>query len=171
MTDSILSFENVQRILATAKENLKCDKFLQPVLFIQLATGEHLAAPVELSGTTAEKVFSIRRISYSLLEEGKTIEEAILLGEGWFVAAKEPHELSVPPSQHPDRREAIFLMGRNAKKTRIISIVQPFVWGANGEPIWQHIELNDHDGQPGRDTDQVGLLDYLFVQERTEQPA
>lgn len=172
MTKSILALENVELILAAAKDNLKRDKFLQPILFMHLTTGERLMAPVELSGTTTEKVRYLNRIGFSLWQQGKAVAEAILLAEGWFVALKEPTTAYiVPPSQHPERREAIVLIGRNADRTKLTSVVQPFSRDEDDEPIWQTPEMTAFDTPPSEAMQLVGLLDYLFVQEPTKQSA
>jgi hypothetical protein len=172
MSESILTAENVQQILKVAKENLMRDGAVQPVLFLHLTTGEHLVTPVELSGTTQDKIRYINHVGFSLWQSGKVVAEAIMLAEGWFVSAKESGlDLTVPPSQHPERREALVLIGRDADRTRITSVVQPFNRDENGKPVWQALEMTAFNTPPSRDMQMVGLLDYFFVPVHRREPA
>jgi hypothetical protein len=172
MMQSILNSENVQRILEIVKGNLRRDGGLKPVLFLHLLTGEHLLTPLELPGTTPEKIRYLNRLGFALLEEGKRVEEAIMLSEGWFVSAKETKlDPTIPPSRHPQRREVIVLVGRNAARTRMTSLVQPFARDEHGEPIWQEIEMTAFNAPSSHESGMAGLLDYLFVEEPTRQRA
>ena len=160
---SILSREVIEDLLITAKKNLERYGSLQPVLFVQLANGERLAVAVSLSGTGEEKRRVFTDLRTLLQRQGRIVDEAVLLSEGWFVdAQKVVNATLVPPSQHPQRQEAITLVGRDAHRTRTTCVVQPFGRTENGQPTWQEAKLAMYDVPVGKGSFPVGIIDCLF---------
>jgi hypothetical protein len=94
---------------------------------------------------------------------GRPVVEAVLLAESWYVdAAQSPGALAVAPSHHPDRQQAITLIGRHADHSRETQVVQPFRRDSDRQWVWEKrpLELyNQPVNQPGA---AISLLDYLF---------
>ncbi len=171
MMQSILNADNIQNILKIAKENVERNGALQPVVFLHLTSGEHLVTPFDTSGTSQDKIIAMARIGFSLAKQGKAVAEAIMLAEGWFVSQMDGKlDLTTPPSEQPQRREAIVLVGRNASRSRVSSVLQPFTRNGNGI-VWQEMELVAFNEPPAAKLELAGLLDFLFVDEQMRQPA
>lgn len=155
---SIVTQEHFEGIVRIAKENLIKDGSLVPVLFVRLDSGTMEVGALDLPHSADERRAYLFGVGRTLREKGKVIDEAVLVMEGWFVEAdKAVSPLSVPPSQHPQRQEAIVVIGRDAKKTRLISLIQPFGRNDQHEPIWGQVKVID--GMRA-----VGLLDALFAE-------
>ncbi len=164
MTGSILESASVQVILEIAKKNLERDGDLHPVLFLRLASGERAVLPINLSGCSDERKAAVAQVGRVLRSQGKIVEEALFLSVGWFVKVSEPAlDLKVPPSQHPNRRESILIVGRDATRTRTTSLIQSFSRDGNGKPRWQEIEMAEYNVPVEAGSGPLGLIDYLFI--------
>ena len=111
----------------------------------------------------AEKRAYFEFLGKSIRFSGHAIKEAVLLAETWIVMAAEKDSLTVSPSQHPQRQEAITLTGRNARNTNSVFAIQPFTRNAQNQPIFGELELNQFDEAPDHDNFAAGLLDHLFL--------
>ena len=101
--------------MAIARKNLETDGRLYPVLFLRFDDGERAVYPLELAKTTAEKYAYFAALGAALHRVGKAVQEAVFLSESWFLEVqKTVSALDIPPSRHPQRREAIVVMGRDA---------------------------------------------------------
>lgn len=147
-----------------ASENLRKDGFLQSVLFLRLQSGERGILPLELPNTHEEKEIYFARLGISIEGAGKAIDEALFLSESWYVSQDDAQGFpNLSPSQHPNRREAIIVVGRNALETRQAFVIQTFDRDAQNRPVLGEVEVEEYQDEESRiDKRAVGLLDYLF---------
>jgi len=161
--NSILTKQSIETILATARRNLETDGGVCSVLFVQLASGQREARLVTLPATSEEKRTYFAALGRALRQEGKLIQEAVLVSEGWFVRTNEaPDAFKTPPSQHPLRQEAITVIGRNASGTRVSSVVQPFTRDGENKPIWCQPIFASYNEASDKGYQLCGLIDNLF---------
>ena len=161
--ESILTSEIVESLLESGKETLLLDGHLAPTLFLHLEHGEKLATDLSLPCIQEEKQAYFKFQGKSIRYSGHALKEAILLAETWFVMADKQDELTIPPSQHPNRQEAITLTGRNAQNNRSVFAIRPFRRDDHNKPIFGELVLNQFDGMPDPNYYATGLLDHLFV--------
>jgi len=162
--ESILSEIFVQQILHDAKTYLRQYDGLPPTLFAQLDNGENLYMPLALPQTHEEKRVYFDVLGTSLLSFGKKLHEAMLIAESWYVEkTKENPTLTVLPSQHPNRKEAISVVGRNALGSQSIFALQPFGRDARRRPVFEPLQIKEISGDFPTAFYFVGLLDYLFT--------
>ena len=169
----MLDSTTIQEILNIGKKNLELDGKLYPILFFRLQTGEQLYTALKLPDGADMRRLYITGLGFSLLKDGKVLEEAVMLTEGWVVAVnKKADYLAVAPSQHPQRKEAIIMIGRDAAKSRQFLLIQPFTRGSKNEPLWEKVEgIMPDDDPKASELCYQGLLDFLFVRERVKQVA
>jgi hypothetical protein len=149
LIQSILDSRSIEEILRMAKKNLECDGHVAPVLFLQLQTGKQLMTPLHFPEITEERRRYLTGLGFALLRDGKILAEAVMVLETWFVRTKgNLAPLTMAPSQHPQRKEAVVLIGRNATKSRSVIVMQPFSRGSKGEPIWEKVEGNLSEDDP-----------------------
>jgi hypothetical protein len=74
----------------------------------------------------------------------------------------------LPPSCHPQRQEAIVIVGRNAPASRYSLLVQPFGRDDEGKPVWRRLAVARYDVPMDEGYQPGGLLDYLFAANRKE---
>lgn len=161
--ESILEKKFVEVILQQARENLQKDGSLVPVLFLNLQDGQQaLATLTQLPGTPEEKQLYFAEIGSTIRQGGQNIDEAVFLSESWYVDMQKGGNLALPPRQHPQRQEAIMLVGRNADRSRFTMVVQPFGRDRRNRPVFGKIELASYNQAADREAPPVGLLDYLF---------
>jgi hypothetical protein len=163
---SILTKPVIDAWLRVAKRNLKKDGYLVSVLFAKL-TNDRIAT-VNLGELTRAKDHQQKQLVMSMIgkklrSEVGDFTEAVMIVEGWYVGGQEPGALSIAPSQHPARQEAICIMARNASNTRTTSVIQPFTRDADNQPVWGKIPLAVYNASPGTSPAPMGLLDYLFT--------
>jgi len=134
------------------------------VLFVQFGNNERMVVQVELASTGDRKQAQMAALGKSLRQTGKDISEAVLVSEGWLVTAQEGKcLLDVPPSQHPDRQEAIVLIGRDAAGGRVSSVIQPFGRDPENKPLWDKPVMATYNQAADHGYRQVSLLDQLFT--------
>lgn len=161
--ESILSEIFVQQILHDAKAYLRKYDGLPPTLFAQLDNSENLYMPLTLPQTHEEKRVYFDVLGTSLRSFGKGLHEAMLIAESWYVEKSEENPtLSVRPSQHPNRKEAISVVGRNATGSQSIFALQPFGRDARKRPVFEPLQVKEISGDFPTAFYFVGLLDYLF---------
>jgi hypothetical protein len=161
--DSILKREFIEMVLATAKKNLEKDGWLQPVLFLQFTGGQRAVCPLGLPKVSDAKQAYFAALGASLHQAGKAIHEAAFLSESWFVEAqKAVSALDFAPSRHPQRQEAIVVIGRDAGRQRVSSVVQPFTRQAENRPVWGELVIATYNNAVETGWHPVGLLHYLF---------
>jgi len=165
---SILTKDFLKPILATARKNLEADGRLYPVLFLHWGDGKLAAGLVQLPATSEEKRAYFTSLGLSLGQQGKKIHEAVFVAESWFVMAQKPASLDISPSQHPERREAIIIVGRDAAATRYSLLVQPFGRDGEGRPVWHELAVATCNAPMDKGYRPGGLLDYLFEASREE---
>ena len=164
---SMLGKEYIERLLAIAKTNLKRDGRLAPVLFFKFTGGERTTCLPDLPEGSAERQACFADLGASLHRAGKTICEAVFLAEGWFVDVKKTGAaLTVAPSQHPQRQEAIVIIGRDASGERLSSVIQPFTRRGEDRPVWEKLAMASYNTTPETGLRTAGLLDCLFAANR-----
>lgn len=164
---SILTRPVLEPMLKAARENLMCDGYLMPILFVAVAAVAPVIVPLELPATAERKERYFRQLGAQFAASGQIIREAVMLSESWFVNAKQaPAASQVPPSRHPCRQEAIFLMGRNTDKSRNTYVIEPFTRDGNNQPVWEKrpFAVFNEPAEAARHVS--GLLDYLFLANR-----
>lgn len=162
--ESILAKESITAILQMARENLRRDGAVAPVLFLRLENSENGIVPLVLPATTEEKEAYFEGLGRACRQAGQNIQEALFVSETWFVMAEKEERLSldVAPSRHPRRKEAITVVGRNAERTRFSFVVQPFYRDPQNHPIFGRPALEQYDISPAQGAQPIGVLDYLF---------
>ena len=162
--ESLLSKEVVGEILDDARRIIATSGNLQPTLFVQLDNGERGIVPLSLPETHPEKRIYISLLGMSFLNTGHTIREAILVSEAWIVTQSEVQELGVAPSQHPNRKEAITLVGRDAHNSSLVFAIQPFQRDDHNQLVFEDMEIEHFSDTPNPQFCTTGLLDHLFPQ-------
>lgn len=161
--ESILSRDIVETILQGARENLAAHGSLIATLFLNLNDGQRAIIPLSMPETSEEKQMYFSMLGLSVRETGRTIHESILISESWYVAPTDGKYPDTPPSEHPNRKEAITLAGRDSMGQQYVFAIQPFNRDEGNQPVFEEIDLH----QFGEDIDQnlysTGLLDYLFI--------
>lgn len=161
--ESILAPEFVETVLTAAKENLNRDGYLSPVLFLHLEGGGRVMFSLRLPETPEEKQAYFAGIGLATYQAGQRIQEAVFVSEAWYVDVSEEGTVpDIAPSQHPKRREAITIVGRNADKSRISFVIQPFSRDSQNQPLWEEMPLARYNVATDEDVHPVGLIDYLF---------
>lgn len=164
-TASLMTKEQTDPLLTAARENLKRDGFLVPVLLLKV--GEKiplLILPLAPPATPEQKQAYFARIGASYRRSGHLIQEAILIAESWLVQAHQaPAAFRFLPSQHPCRQEVLTLIGRNATNTRCIQVIQPFTRDTVNKPVWREATIALYNQPVGDGSHAQGLLDDLFL--------
>ncbi len=162
--ESILAQSFIEGILKQAKQNLKNDGALAPFLFLHFKDGERGIMPLDLPETHVGRQLYFAAIGFAFLSEGKMLEETVFLSETWYVEGDEKRRLSfdVAPSQHPQRREAITIVGRDAPRTRYTIVIQPFGRDSHQQPMFQPLAVAEYNTFGTLTSGPVGLVDHLF---------
>jgi hypothetical protein len=158
---SLLNQETVEQILGGAKHNLITDGSVQPVAFLHCQNGERFVTPLRLAGEYEQRTGYMLTLGKKLKQEGKHLLEALMVMEGWFVE-KPDFPLTVRPSQHPARQEAIVLVGRDAKRTRYTSVVQPFRRDGPQGIRFVPVVMAEYAAPLTKGKRPEGLIDFLF---------
>lgn len=151
-------------MLRQARLNLLRDGSLAPVLFVQFQNHEKGVLPLELPTDPEEKPEYFAIIGLVFASAGKQLNEALMLSETWYVSREEDAALTleVRPSEHPQRKEAISMMGRNAQRTRYTFVVQPFGRDTRQRPVMERVAIAEYNIAQTAGVAAVGVLDYLF---------
>jgi len=112
--ETILSRDVIDFILEGARENLSTHGSLVATLFMRLDNGQRTITPLSLPRTSDEKQIYFALLGLSIRETGREIQEAIMVSESWYVTPDGNNPPEVAPSKHPNRKEAISLVGRDA---------------------------------------------------------
>lgn len=164
---SLLAQTMLEPMLKTARKNLECEGYLIPFLFAQLSVAGLRLVPLDLPQNGEQKRRYITGLGSLFRRRKQIVMAAVIVSDSWFVAAqKTPAALTIPPSKHPSRQEAITLIGRDAQNARATHVVQPYVRDACNRPVWSEpaIALYDEPVQAAGQFDD--LLDYLFLANR-----
>jgi hypothetical protein len=162
--ESILLQSFVEGILNQARQNLQKDGAVAPVLFLQFQDGEGGIMPLDLPDTHEERRLYFTAIGLAFLAEGKQVDEALFLSETWYVGADKNERLTpdVAPSEHPRRREAITIVGRDAARSRYTVVIQPFGRDKQQKPIFEALAVAEYNTFGTLTSGPVSLLDHLF---------
>ena len=167
--ESILAQEFVETILAAAKENMKEYGSLVPALFLHLESGERVIFSLRLPGTPEEKQAYFTALGLSIRLAGQRIHEALFVSEAWYVEVREEGAaFDVAPSQHPERKEVISIAGRNAQRTRLTFLLQPFSRDSQNQPVFEPLILAQYNAPVDTGYQPVGLIDHLFAKTHDE---
>jgi hypothetical protein len=149
--------------LKAACQNLFRDRYLVPALMLRLEGGHYRVLDVEhLLETPMGKCAYLAAMRKSIEAQGRRIESALLLMDSWYVRPEDRAKTAhIRASQHPYRKTAIFLGGRNAAGTRRTFIVQPYEWKGDvlsiEKPAIAICNERNTDSRYSR-----GLIDALF---------
>lgn len=163
---SILEKEFVESVLERAKEYLMQDDSFEPAIFLQFENQDR--ATIVLKGfpnSAAGRQACVASIGRSMKRAGKRIEEALFVSESWFVSRKKQEQFSpnLRPSEHPNRKEAIIIVGRNANRTGQTFVIQPFNRDIELLPVFIDKEIEEYNVPAGNNGVRGdGLVDYLF---------
>lgn len=163
---SILTKQVIDSLLHVAQRNMEREGFLTPVCFLRLTSGQRLV--IDLSHVLSIQNHEQKRMALILLgkqirDKGHDIAEVVMVLETWFVANKHRDTTTLAPSQHPNRQEAIVVVGRNAAHTRSSCVIQPFTRDGEQKLTWARIHEAVYNEPPAPGIQLVGLVDYLFV--------
>lgn len=161
---SILERPFVESVLHGAQENLRRDGSLAPVLFVRSHDNELGIIPLDLPNTTEEKYAYFTLVGMGLLAAGKKVSEALFLSETWYIAAEpgSPLREEIRPSEHPKRREAITLVGRDSEHSRFTFVVQVFHRDPGNRLVLDAREVEEYNVSVAEGIEAAGLLDALF---------
>ena len=159
--ESILDREFVETLLTIAQENLKSQGSLLPALFLDLESGERAMISPELPSTSEERKLMFSALGLSIHLSGQRIREALFVSEVWFVT-DEDAPLEGPPAEHPNRREAISIMGRDAGNTRATYLLQPFTRNQQNQPVFGKKEFEGYNAPTDKSPQRLDLVDALF---------
>ena len=87
-----------------------------------------------------------------------------MVSEAWIVTQPEAQELEVAPRQHPNRKEAIALVGRDAQNSSLVFAIQPFQRDDENQLVFDPVELEHFSDTPNPQYCATGLFDHLFPQ-------
>ena len=154
----------METILNGAKENLREYGSLSPTLFLHLESGERLISSLKLPETSKERQAYFATLGLSFSRAGQEIREALFISEAWYVKAKEDAAaFAVAPSQHPERKEIISIEGRNAQRTRLTVLLQPFSRDSQNQPVFEPVIVEQFNTPADIAYYPVGLTDHLFA--------
>ena len=161
--ESILSYEFVDAVMEGARHNLVTHGSLATTLFLQLEGGEKGMVLLSLPENDNGKRLYFTILGLSIKESGRQIREAILVPESWYVQTSQDSPLPlVSPEDHPARKEAITLEGRDNLSQRFIFAIQPFHRDFKSEPVFEPLLMGHYHPKPGQRFYTTGLLNNLF---------
>jgi len=163
-TVSMLTKGVAESLLRAACENFEMDGFLVPVLLLDVTEQGRLMHTLKAWPNTPEqKQAYFNNIGSYYWRLGQLIREAIMLMESWLVLSQEaPGAFRMQPSQHPCRKEALVLIGRDAANTRSTQVIQPFTRDPSNKPVWSKSLMAIYDEPVKQGHSTQGLLDDLF---------
>lgn len=161
--ESILSRDTVETILQGARENLSAHGSLVATLFLKLNDGQRAIIPLSMPETSEDKQMYFSVLGLSVRETGRNVHEAILISESWYVAPTDGEYPDAPPSEHPDRKEAITLAGRDSLGLQFVFAIQPFHRDEHDQPVFEELDLQHFGDDLDKNLYSTGLLDFLFT--------
>ncbi len=162
-SETILTEDFVKQILHDARMHLGEFGGLPTTLFVLLDNNDHVLIPLAIPDNHEEKYAYFGLLGFSIQDSDRQVQEAILVAESWYVGKPEiDMHLDVAPSQHPDRKEAITLVGRDYTGSKSAYAIQPFSRDAKNKLVFEPLEIDQFDGSPPTEHYSTGLLDYLF---------
>lgn len=168
----ILTQAYMTKLLTVAKAELEKDNDLIAMLFVQSRglRGRAAGLPLaDLPADVAQRYLYFATLGARLKRQLGAIEAAVFLNGAWWASVAAGQPLGhVRPSQHPNRHEAIVLVGRNADNTHQSFLLQPFTRDRLQHPVWGKTVLETY-GQPGQ-LKATGLLDMLFQANQGKVP-
>lgn len=159
--DSLLSEESIKRHIEFAQEVLENQGYLSVQLVFHFHSGEKASVIIEKNlSEPDEKRAAIQALGQQLRARHGGIREVIFISESWITNSSIPDADKIRPSQHPARREAIIVAGRNEDNSCFALATQFFSREGEDELVWHEIVVHQCDEGDG----QVfgGILDYLF---------
>src|SRR5581483_4268581 len=143
--ESILTQAFVEDILEQARQTLKRDGALTPILFLRFQDRTGGILLLDLPETHGARAAHFAAIGQAFLAMGKILDEVLFLSETWYVMGDQNERLSldVAPSQHPKRREAITILGRDAPRTRYTMVMQPFGRDRYNQPVFDEPAIGE----------------------------
>jgi hypothetical protein len=161
---SLLTKEMTERWLKAACENFERAGFLFPVLFLDVTEkGRIIHMLTELPNTPEQKQAYFAKIGAQYWHQGQLIREAVLLMESWMVLVQEsPGAFRMQPSQHPNRKEVLVLIGRDAANTRSTKVIQSFTREPTNKLTWSKPMITVYNEPVKQENRVQGLLDDLF---------
>jgi hypothetical protein len=160
--ETILSSEMVETILQSARHHLHKYGSVIATLFVKLDHDERAVIPLAIPETHEEKQMYFTLLGVTISEEGRQLQEAILLSESWVLAPIDREFPEVSPHQHPGRKEAITLAGRDASGLHYVFAIQPFHRNEQNQPVFEELDLQHFGEDIDKNLYSTGLLDYLF---------
>ena len=161
--ESILSRDIVETIFRGARENLTTHGSLVATLFLKLDDGARVIVPLSMPETPGEKQLYFTQLGLSVRENGQEIHEAILISESWYVAPLDGKYPDLAPSEHPDRKGAITLAGRDSLGLHYVFAIHPFHRDAQNQPIFKEQDIHHFGEDIDKNLYSTGLLDYIFA--------
>lgn len=151
--------------MEAALDNLLKDGKVAPTAFLffadKSATVQALRKFPSDSNQRANYMYGLGKLFRE--EYHKTIKIAYMVLEGWMAPSLKVGSKFTRPSQHPKRKECIFLMGRNSGNSRQTSVIRTFEKSGGKytvELIPKMKDMYNHDTSDGLKFQ--GLLDHLF---------
>lgn len=162
--ESILGKDFVDVVLGAAQLNLAKDGELVPALFLRTQDDEQVVVVLEnFPADSDSKQLYLTALGLALDSTGRHVAEALFLSEVWYVEAERGQRgPTVPPRQHPQRKEAIAIMGRNRQRSRLTHVLQPFQRDAQNQPVFAKEVLAEYNIPADNTPQAFGLVDYLF---------
>ena len=158
---TLLSKESINTHIKFARDTFIEQGYLSVQFVIKFYSG--LIVPIVFEDYPSEpdkKAAAMRALCKKLRTQYGSIKEAIFFAEAWVAKNTSPDFAEIPPSQHPDREEAIVITGRDDDNSNSVLVVQRFSRNEANEPIWHTVEVHQGQGEDGITF--RGVLDYLF---------
>jgi hypothetical protein len=124
---SILSKTYIQRLLIESYQNMCWHIEIEPRLVMQTKTGETSPLLLQIPQDAKAKHMYMYAVGVTFAEVIGMPTAALLISDSWYVdASKAPQAMSIPPSQHPARQNAIIVAGRTADNLVHSMVVHPY---------------------------------------------
>jgi hypothetical protein len=155
---SILSKGAMKNHTRYAKDAFKRNGAVEPLLIMNLGDVVIPMAVGRLFNNYDKRfVMSIMPDFIREKHGGRKIKEAVLIFEAWYVQGdedgKDAIDRGIMPSEHPERKEGILIIGRNRKRTKC-PVDTYTIDREDGDKLKRN-ELTESDAM-------VGIMDYLF---------
>ncbi len=160
---SILTKTFIEPLLKIAQQNLAEDGYLQVMLFLNLKGKGVKTYGLQMPNNNLGRQQVLNQLRQELSANGETIQEALILMDTWYIDGKDAQDgLHTLPSQHPERQEAIAIVGRDARNAKTSMVMQPYTRDEDGQLVWDASGTRIY-GQSSKEVSAPGLVDWLFV--------